>query len=158
MRFERLHQALETVLLVERLQCIDLLRPDRDALERRQPHHMRSQITVGADGHEPATLRQPVERLAQVLAGLALDLGRMRDQFVERAVLQQPLGGCLGADLVDARHVVDRVADQRLVIHHQRRRHAELRRHASHVALLAVHRVDDGDVRVDQLTQVLVAA
>ena len=40
----------------------------------------------------------------------------------------------------------------------QLRRHAELGRHAGHVALLAVHRVDQRDVLVDQLAQVLVAA
>ena len=38
------------------------------------------------------------------------------------------------------------------------RRHAEFGLHAGHVAALAVHRVDDGDVAVHQLRQVLVAA
>ncbi len=98
------------------------------------------------------------ECLAEVLAGLALHLGGALDQRIERTVFEQPFGRCLGADLLDARHVVDRVAHQRLVVDHQVGRHTEFRRDTGHVALLAVHRVDDGDVLVHQLAQVLVAA
>ena len=105
-----------------------------------------------------AALGQPVEGGAQVLADRALDVGRARDQLVERTVLQQPFRGGLGADLGDTRHVVDRVAHERLVVQHQVWRHAEFGGDAGDVAALAAHRVDDRDVLVHQLRQVLVAA
>ena len=73
-------------------------------------------------------------------------------------MLLQPLGSGLGADLGHAGHVVHGVAHQGLVVDHQRRRHAELGRHAGHVAPLAVHGVNDGHMLIDQLAQVLVAA
>ena len=50
---------------------------------------------------------------------LALALGQLvgvRQQFVERVVLLQVLAGDLRPDQRHARHVVDRVADQRLKI------------------------------------------
>ncbi len=104
-----------------------------------------------------AALGQPVQRLAQVLADGALDLAGAGDQLLERAVLLQQLDRRLGADLVHAGHVVHRVAHQRLVVHHQPRRHAELGLHAGQVAHLVVHGVDHRDVLVHQLAQVLVA-
>ena len=110
------------------------------------------------DRQQRAALGQPVERLAQVLADGALHLVRARHQRVQRAVFLQQLHGRLGADLVDAGHVVHRVAHQGLVVDHQARRHAELGLDAGDVALAVVHGVDHGDVFVDELAQVLVAA
>ena len=98
------------------------------------------------------------DRVTQILSGHALDVGGVLDQLVERSVFQQPLGGGLGAHLGNAGHVVHGVADEGLKVDHQIRRHAELGGHAGHVALLAVHGVDDGDAVVHQLRQVLVAA
>ncbi|MCY1511959.1 hypothetical protein D9M68_464030 [compost metagenome] len=158
LRFERLDQALETELLVEGLQLGRLRRADRQAFERGQAFDKAVQVAVGADGDEAFAQRQLVERLAQVFAGGALHFGGAFDQRIERAVFEQPFRGGLRADLGHAGHVVDRVADERLVVDHEAGRHAELGRHAGDVALLAVHRVDDGDVLVDQLAQVLVAA
>jgi hypothetical protein len=103
--------------------------------------------------------RQPVERLAQVLAGHALDAGGGGDHAVERAEVGDPLGGRLRSDLVDARHVVDGVADQRQVVDDALRRHAELGLHAfdvQHLRRLG-HGVDQRDAAGDQLRQVLVA-
>src|SRR5205814_1564265 len=72
MRFERLHQALEAVLLVELLQRVDLLRADRDRIQRRQAGHMLAELAVGADRDQPAALRQPVEGLAAVRASVPI--------------------------------------------------------------------------------------
>ena len=65
------------------------------------------QLDVAAHGHQAPAERQEVERAAQVLADRAADLDRSGDHAVERAVLRKPLDGGLGADLVDARDVVD---------------------------------------------------
>jgi hypothetical protein len=101
--------------------------------------------------------RQPVERRAQVLADLAADLLGVGDDGGERAVLGQPLGGGLRADLVDAGHVVDAVADQGQEIDDLVGTHAELRQHAVGVEPLAAHGVHQRHLLVDQLRQVLVA-
>ena len=77
---------------------------------------------------------------------------------VQRTVLRQPFGGGLGADLVDAGHVVDGVADQHQVIDDALGRHAELLALTpSHVQRFGAHGVDQRDVVVDQLRHVLVA-
>ena len=118
---------------------------------------MVDQITVGADGHQTAALRQPFQRVAQVFTGHTLDLARTCQQGVEGAIFLQPLGGRLRAHLGDPGHVVHGVANQRLVVHHQRRGHTKFGSHTGHVTHLATHGVDDGDVFVHQLAQVLVA-
>ena len=101
---------------------------------------------------------QPVQGLAQILAGHALDLARARHQRVERAELGQPFGGGFGADFFHAGHVVHRIPHQGLKIDHQAGRHAKFGGDTCHIAALAIHGVDDGDVLVHQLAQVLVAA
>ncbi|HEV3486379.1 MAG TPA: 5'-3' exonuclease H3TH domain-containing protein, partial [Vicinamibacterales bacterium] len=40
----------------------------------------------------------------------------MRDHAFQRAVFQQPFAGGLGSDLLHARDVVDRIADQREIV------------------------------------------
>ena len=72
-------------------------------------------------------------------------------------MLSQPLHGRLRADLVDARHVVDCVTDQRQVIDDPVRRDAELGNDAGDVEPLIAHGVDQRDPVVHQLCQVLVA-
>ena len=119
---------------------------------------MGTQVAIGADSDQAAPLGQPVHRLAQVVASHTFDFVRARHQGVERAVLLQPLGRRLGADFFHPRHVVHGVADQGLVVDHQLRRDAKLGAYTRHVTALAAHGVDDGDVRINQLRQVLVAA
>ena len=55
-------------------------------------------------------------------------------------------------------YVVDGVTHQCLEINHQMRRHAKLCGDASDITPLSIHGVDDGDVLIDQLTQIFVAA
>jgi hypothetical protein len=139
------------------LKPLGVLAADDDVLQFRQARDVVLQIAVLLDRQQHAGARQPLQRAPQVLAHRALDLAGAGDQLVQRAVLLQQLDGGLGADLVHPRHVVHRIAHQRLVVHHQRRRHAEFGRHAGHVALAVVHGVDHGDGLVHQLAQVLVA-
>ena len=81
----------------------------------------------------------------------------MRNDTVERAEFQQPFHRSFGAHLGHARHVVHRITDQRLVVHHQVRRHTKLGLYSGQVAALVVHGVNHGDVLVHQLAQVLVS-
>ena len=69
----------------------------------------------------------------------------------------KPLGRRLRANLFDTRHVVNHIAHQGLIVHHQTRRHAKLGLHTGQVAALAVHGVDHGDVLRHQLRKVFVA-
>jgi hypothetical protein len=116
-----------------------------------------AEVAVGLHGDEGPGRRQPRQRLAQVLAHRAADLARVLDDRVERTVLADPLAGGLRADLLDARHVVDGIADERQVIDDPLRRHAELLLHARGVEPFVAHRVDERDVLVDELREVLVA-
>ena len=118
---------------------------------------MAGQVAVGRDGDEAAALRQPVQRLAQVLAGGTLHRRRGGQHALERTILGDPLRGRLRPDLLDAGHVVDRVADQRQVVDDALRRNAELGDDAGRVEPFVAHRVDQRDVLADELRQVLVA-
>ncbi len=69
--------------------------------------------------------RQLGERGAQVLAGLALDVGGVRDQIIQRAIFREPLDRGLGPDAGHTRDVVRGVADEREVLDDALRRHAE---------------------------------
>ena len=119
--------------------------------------HLVRDLAIALDRHQRARGRQPVERLAQVLAHDTLDLGRRCHHGVERTVLLQQLDRGLGPDLFHPRDVVHAVADQRQVVDDARRRHAELGLHAGHIQRLAAHRVDKRGLVVDQLRHVLVA-
>ena len=158
--FDGCGQALEAVLFVKRQQALVVGRVQRDVVKRGQARDVVGQRAVGLHGDELAAQGQLAagNRLAQVVASHALDGVGVGDQVVERAIFFQPLGGGLGAHLDHAGHVVHGVAHQGLVVHHQRGGHAKFCRHARHVAALAAHGVDDGDVLVDQLAQVFVAA
>ena len=71
-----------------------------------------------------------VGELDQLLAALGLlDLAGARQQRVEVAVLVDQLGRRLDADARHARHVVDRIAGQRLHVDDLVGRHAELLHH-----------------------------
>ncbi len=94
---------------------------------------------------------------AQVLAHLARDLGRVRQDRVERAVLREPLGRGLRPHLVDAGDVVRAVTDQRQVVDDLLGLDVELRLDAVAVEQRVRHRVDERDALVDELRHVLVA-
>ncbi len=68
-----------------------------------------------------------------------------------------PLRRRLRPHLVDAGHVVHRVADQGEVVDDAPRRHAELRQHARHVERLVAHRVDQRYAVGHELREILVA-
>ena len=70
----------------------------------------------------------------------------------------QPFHRSFGPHLGYTRHIVHGVTHQGLVVQHQVRRHAKFFLHSGQVAAFSVHGVDDGDVRIDQLRQVFVAA
>jgi hypothetical protein len=117
------------------------------------------EIAVGDHGDQLASGGQPVQRLAQVLAGHALDAVGGGHHAVQAAEIGDPLGGGLGAHLVHTRHVVHHVADQRQVVDDALGRHAELGLHAFHIQLLGRlgHRVDQRHLGRDELRQILVA-
>ncbi len=115
------------------------------------------QLAIALHREKETRLGQPVERLAEVLADRAADVRSVRDKRIERAVLRDQLHRRLRADLVDARHVVDGIADQRVIIDDELRGHAELLLHAFDIELLVGHGVDQRDALVDELREVLVA-
>ena len=125
--------------------------------KRRERRDMRGKVAVGLDRDQRLRRRYPRQRLAQVFAHHAGDLIGVFDERVERTVGLQPFGCGLRPHLVDARHIVDAVADQRQVVDDSLGRHSELGRHARHIECFAAHRVDQRRALVDQLCQVLVA-
>ncbi len=112
---------------------------------------------VGVEGHQ--RLRQPrlVGILDQRLAALLLlDLAGAREQRFEVAVFADELGRGLDADAGNPRHVVGRIADQRLDLDHLVGRHAEFLHHLGGADAAILHRVVHDDAVVDELHQVLV--
>ena len=157
--FELLAPGAESVAHEEVQQALAVHCAQRQRIQPRPARHLGRQIAIGAHGHQPPAGGQPVQRLAQVVADGALDVGRRGDHAVERAVFGQPLDSRLRADLVHAGHVVHRVADQRQVVDDALGRHAELGLHGldvQHLRRLG-HGVDQRDLGRDQLRQVLVA-
>ncbi len=151
-------QSLKAVSLIKLLQSLRLLGAHRYRFKSRQAGDVVHQIAVFLDGQQFAPFGQPLQTLPQVLADHALDLARTGHQGIQRTVFQQPFHSRLGPHFGYTRYVVDGVADQGLIVHHQSRRHAKLCLYAGQVAAAVVHGVDDGDVFIHQLTQVLVAA
>jgi phage baseplate assembly protein W len=147
-------EILDPALELEALE--QLAQPRVVALRAYEVRVALGQVAIGANGQQALALRQPVERLAQVVADDATDSRRFLDHVVERAVLHEPLRRCLGADLGHAGNVVDRVAGQRQQVEHLVGTHAELREHARFVERLVAHRIDELDARPDQLREVLV--
>ncbi len=116
------------------------------------------QLHVGADGHQLAVQRQPLQRGAQVLADLALHGRRGCHHAVQVLVLGQPLGGGLRPAFLHARHVVDGVAHQRQQVDDLVGAHAELVHHRRiRIHAAAGHGVDQFDARAHQLGEILVA-
>ena len=154
--FQLLDQALEAVAVVEQLELSTSCPPMTMSSSSGKPGmwSFRSQLVrmVSSSrplGSQPSALRR--------FSPTAPFTSWRAHQRVQRAEFLEQLHGRLGPDLVDAGHVVDRVAHQGLVIHHQPRRHAELHLDAHRVAPAVVHGVDHGHVLVHQLRQVLVA-
>ena len=156
-RFQLPAHGLESKPFVKIKQRWSADRRERQRVDLRPTWHVARQIAIGHHGDQSAALRQPVERLAQVLACSTLDAGSGGDHPVERAVFGKPLGGGLRANPADPRNVVDRIAYQRQVVDDPVGRNAKLGEHAGHVEPLVAHRVDQRDTVVDQLRQVLVA-
>ncbi len=94
-----------------------------------------------------------LQRLAPL--GL-LDLAGPCEQRLEVAVLAQQLGRGLDADAWHTRHVVGRIAGQRLHVDDLVRRDAELLHHRLGSEPLLLDRVEHLDARPDELHQVLV--
>ena len=155
---QRPRQTLEAKAGVETGQAGHVRRCRTQCIQCGQLRQPGLQVAVGLDGQQRAPGGQPVQRAAQVLADHALDGAGLRHHRFQRAVFAQPLHRRLGADLVNAGHVVYGIAHQCLVVQHQVRGHAEFSLHAGEVAALVVHGVQDQDALVDQLRQVLVAA
>ncbi len=93
------------------------------------------------------------QRLAPLLL---LDLGRALKQRFEVAVFADELRRGFHADARHARHVVGRVADQRLHLDDLFRRHAEFLDHLGAADLLVLHGVEHDDAVADELHQILV--
>ena len=112
---------------------------------------------VVLEAHQLARHARLVGELDQLLAALGLlDLGGARQQRVEVAVLVDQLGRRLDADARHARHVVGRIAGQRLHVDDLVGRHAELLDHLVAADLLGLHGVEHDDAGPHQLHQVLV--
>ena len=104
-------------------------------------------------------LRQPrlVGEMNEVLAPLLLlDLRRPREQGFEIAELVDQERGGLNSDARHARHVVGRIADQRLHLDHLGRRYAEALDHLGLFDHLVLHRVVHPHARLHELHQILV--
>ena len=93
----------------------------------------------------------------QALAHLAGDFVGFGEQFIQRAVLPQPLCCGLGADFRNARNVVSAIAHECEVVDDLLGPDVELRFHARAVHDAAAHGVDKRDAVVDELRHVLVA-
>ncbi len=122
---------------------------------------MAVQVRIGANRHQGAGRRQPIQGLSKIFSHHPADLPRMRKHAIERAVLAEPAYRGLRSDLFDARNIVDAVADQRQVIDDAFRRNAKARYHpvpieAPSRSAVAAHGVEQLHLIVDQLGQVLV--
>ena len=93
----------------------------------------------------------------QALAHLAGDFVGFGEQFIQRAVLPQPLCCGLGADFRNARNIVGAIAYQREVVDDLLGPDIELGLDACAVHDAAAHGVDKRDAVVDELCHVLVA-
>ena len=107
---------------------------------------MRRQHAIGFHRHKSLGQRQEIEHLPQVIAYRAFDLAGMSDHAFEGLVLVQPLDGRLRAALMHARHVVNRIADQRQIVDDALGRYAEFGLHAGAVERFIAHGVDQRNV------------
>jgi hypothetical protein len=102
---------------------------------------------------EPRVARIVDKRLA---AFLLLDLASAREQRLEIAVIADELGSRLDADARHARHIVGRIPDQRLHVHHLLGRHAEFLHHFGNADTAVFHAVVHEHTVAHELHEVLV--
>ena len=114
---------------------------DRGGLEAREAESVEVDVDrrVLADGGDRAADERVLAMLAQVLAHLALDVVRILEDGLERAVLGDEVCGLLGADARHTGDIVGGIALEAEEVRHLVRTHA--------VALLDSGRVHDRDVR-----------
>ena len=112
---------------------------------------------VGVDRRELAGQLEHREVAAQVLADLARNLRRMREEAVQRAVLIEPFGGGLRADAADAGYVVGRVADEREIVDDLLRENVELHLDADAIEPRVAHGIDELHLGSHELRHILVA-
>jgi hypothetical protein len=133
--------------------------PPAEPLEVQRDGH------VLLDGDELLRQARVVGVGEQRLAGaLGLHLGGVREDGLQVGVGREQFAGALVADALHTRHVVRAVPDQRQVIHHLPRWHAQP---VAGVGLVhpdlfdrtgaAAAGIEQGDVGADQLVEVLVA-
>ena len=118
--------------------------------------YRRRQHDVAFDRQQFARLRQPLECLAQIFADHAADVGGVRHHVIESLILGEPLYRGLRAALGHTGHVVHGVADQRQIINNTFGRHAEFFLYAGDIECFIGHRVDQRDLRIDELRNILV--
>ena len=124
---------------------------------RCQIRYLHRQFDIALDGQQRARLRQPVQRVTQILSDRAADVRCAFDDVVQRAVLRQPFHRGFRPDFRNTWHVIDAVTDQRQVIDDALRRYAEFFLDTSDVENFIGHGVDQRDLRRHQLRDVLVA-
>ena len=112
---------------------------------------------IGLDRYQIARQRQMAKRLAQIFSDLAADGGGIPDHPIQRSVLGKPLGRRFRSAFGHSRHVVHRVAGEGEKIHNALRWHAEFVDDRLPVHRRARHRVDQADMRRDELGKILVA-
>jgi len=116
-----------------------------------------AQFHIATNGGQFARQRQDALVFAQAFANFSRHFCRLGQQFVQRAVLPQPLGGGFGTDLRDAWNVIRGVAHQSQIVDDLLGPDVELRLDARAVHDAAAHGVDKRDAIVDELRHVLVA-
>ena len=109
------------------------------------------------EGNELLRQTRLLRVVDQRLAALVLlDLGSAGEQRFQVAIFADELRRSLDADPGYARHVVGRIADQRLHLDDLLRWHAEFLDHLGPADLLVLHGVEHDDAVIDELHQVLV--
>ena len=114
------------------------------------------QRNIGFDGDQRAVQGQNRQRRTQVLADLAGELFGIGDDRLQRAVFGQPFRGGFRSAFFDAFDVVDGVAHQCQKVDDLVGAYAEFFRHTFFIGHAAGHGVGQGDVRSDQLREILV--
>ena len=138
---------LEAVAVVEREQRrhVDLARaPARRTRASRGRGRVRSQSVTTVTRRRPCGSQSSALRRFSPTTPLIVGAAAITPSSEPCSAIH--FAAVFGPDLVDAGHVVDRVADQRQVVDDALGRHAELGQHAGDVERLVAHRVDQRHV------------
>ena len=162
---------LRHLILYLRSGCLQFLAPRleikvlKQHIEFRRILHLEAklvkldgQFDIAFDGEQTARGRQPIKRLAQISPHHTTDLVSVRHHIIERAELRQPFHRGLGTHLGHARHVIDRIADQRQVIDDAFGPDAEFFFYCGFIERFIGHGVDQHHLRRHQLRDVLVTS